>query len=220
MGFVIELLAALVLFGSLLGYLIHNSKITSASLEFFARGFLKLIAFFIVSTLVVFSYLFYQDRAIVPFEFVGIKLNMNKDEVLYVMGQPVNSIPNKEQVLVPLFILNQTKNTFFNKIDYLWQFQKNGYEVDVYFDSVSEKISEIRCTQNINQTFLQGSTCVTNTISLGSSENNIIDKFGKPDSIIFDDGMKGIIYKNYNTQFVLLKQKVIGIIIKNTIDNK
>ena len=72
MGFVIELLAALVLFGSLLGYLIHNNKITSASLEFFAKGFLKLIAFFIVSTLVVFSYLFYQDRAIVPFEFVGL----------------------------------------------------------------------------------------------------------------------------------------------------
>lgn len=214
MSIAIEIVIFLTLLCFFLTYLISNKKIESVIVESFIKSALKivlLLSIFISGLLV---FVLYQDRAVVPMDLAGIKLSMNKDEVLYTIGNPLNTYPDLDDSYLPLQKSNLFTLASFPKNNNFWQYSRKAYELNIFFDKNSEKIQGIRCLELVTESFPQSSECQTNTISLGSSEDKVLEKFGSPDSVVLNDGIKTIVYKKFKTEFLLKKQKVTGVIVR------
>jgi len=210
----IEMVVFLLLLCIFLVYLISNKKIGSVIVESFIKSVLKIILILSIFILGLLAFVLYQDRAVVPQDLAGIKLSMNKDEVLYTIGNPLNTYPDLDGSYLPLEKPNSFTLASFPKSNSLWQYSRKAYELNIHFDKNSEKIQEIRCLEFVNESSPQSSDCQTNTISLGSSEDKVLEKFGSPDSVVLSDGMKTIVYKKLKTEFLLKKQKVTGVIVR------
>lgn len=214
MSIAIEMVVFLILLCIFLTYLISNKKIESVIVESFIKSALKIILLLSIFISGLLAFVLYQDRAVVPKDLVGIKLSMNKDEVLYTIGNPLNTYPDLDDSYIPLEKSNPFTLASFPKSNNFWQYSRKAYELNIFFDKNSEKIQEIKCLEFVIESFPQSSECQTNTISLGSSEEKVLDKFGIPDSVVLSDGMKTIVYKKFKTEFLLKKQKVTGVIVR------
>ena len=219
MGIAIEIVVVLILIGFFLNYLIRNNKIQSISIENFVKFILKIIALLTVLMICLLGFVFYQERTVTPQDLSGIKLSMNKDEILYIMGDPLRSYASADDSYISIDKSNESNKTSFTKNNNSWQYARKGHEINIVFDKVTQKIDKIRCLEIINESYAQGTICQTNTISLGSSEEKVLDKFGNPDSVVLDNGQKIIVYKKFKTEFLLRKQIVTGVIIQNDSNN-
>jgi outer membrane protein assembly factor BamE (lipoprotein component of BamABCDE complex) len=92
------------------------------------------------------GFVFYQERTVTPQDLSGIKLSMNKDEILYIMGDPLRSYASADDSYISIDKSNESNNTSFTKNNNSWQYARKGHEINIVFDKVTQKIDKIRCS--------------------------------------------------------------------------
>lgn len=214
MSIAIEIVVFLIFISIFFTYLILSKKIGSVIVESLIKSALKIVLLLSIFISALLAFVIYQDQPVITRDLAGIKLSMNKDEVLYTIGNPLKTYPAADDSYLPLENSNPSILATFPKSDNFWQYSRKAYELNIIFDKNSEKIQEIRCLEFVNEAYPPSSDCRTNTIGPGSFEDKVLNKFGNPDSVLLYDGMKTIVYKKFRTEFLLKKQKVTGVIVR------
>ena len=141
MGIAIEIVVVLILIGFFLNYLIRNNKIQSISIENFVKFILKIIALLTVLMICLLGFVFYQERTVTPQDLSGIKLSMNKDEILYIMGDPLRSYASADDSYITINKSNESNKTSFTKNNNSWQYARKGHEINIVFDKVTQYVN-------------------------------------------------------------------------------
>jgi hypothetical protein len=190
---------------------IDKSKLTSADavekkrprslMNFFLKAVLLIIG-------LVVGYLSvkHEEAQKAPTEFAGVKFKMNKEEILYEIGQPNKTIALSDSFVVPAELIT---NLTFDKTKNHWHYDKKEYSLDVIFDSETNQVNKVICYYAQEFIPVGVSYCKLKNIGLGSSEENVIDNLGNPSkSFVSETGVKHMAYQNINTN-IALKRKVV-----------
>jgi len=153
----------------------------------------------------------YEQRQKVPTEFAGVKFKMNKEEILYEMGQPTKTISLANFFVIPAEF---EKNLTFDKAKNHWYYDKKDYSLDVIFDSETNQVNKVICYYAQEFIPFGVNYCKLKNVGLGSSEENVIDNLGNPSkSFVSETGVKHMEYQNINTNIALQRKVVIQITV-------
>jgi len=146
-------------------------------------------------------------------KYADLKLDMSRDEVIYVRGFPHHVVDlQNEESLEPGPWSKYNRVYSANEIpqgksiyDYSqWDFQYGRYRIDVFFDPKKKTVKSIRCYSNTKDR-----DCPTlSGISDGDSEDQVSTKFGAPSSSEIKVPTKTIEYNKLGYRFYLTQLKV------------
>lgn len=144
----------------------------------------------------------------------GIKLGMSMKEVEYIRGRPTEL--SKQKMVSPqgywASVKDPTKlDTGESIFDYPeWAFPEAGkVTVDIDFDKPNGKVVSISCYQ-ITDAIEDLNPYVCDPLSgirVGTSEADLKKRLGTPDAEAIDN-TKEIVFRKYNARFILERQKV------------
>lgn len=152
-----------------------------------------------------------------PTEFAGVRFGMTKDEILYEMGQPTKTINFDGGIVIPPELVN---SLIFDKEKHHWNYDKNDYALDVFFDLKTNKVNQVSCYYAPEFNPIGIKYCKFKNIGLGASEEEVIENFGTPsDSKFSGIGMKFLTYEKLNTHIALLRKVVTHITVSSPLVN-
>lgn len=199
-----------------------NIKLPTDSIKlqnlFFSRKFLMLTL--LVSFVAVCTYFIYIFISSIPNKqdsYEGIKLGMTMKEVRYINGQPRELIKDKQSIFggfsSPIISSEAIDSTdsIFNYPEWIY---KNKA---IKFDKANGSVVAISCKQFSAEAFINGEEVSCSPLSgvvIGTLEDSLEERFGKPDISEIDGVTKIIEFKKFNTRFYLAERKVYYLELK------
>ena len=150
-------------------------------------------------------------------KYANVRIGMSQDEVNYVKGYPpqVQGPAETEGDLKGWKIIVETKNLKKGKSikDYVdWTYKSSSYRVSVEFDPKEKAVIAVECYSKDNW-----HRCPTIAgIADGDSEQEVIRKFGQPDSSEISGRTKSLYYSKIGVFFRLVQERVYMLGINDT----
>lgn len=182
----------------------------------------RTITVFVVALLLVvllligyFSFVKTREKA-----FMGVDLGMSKNQVIYTLGYPESFInEDGEWKKLPI------KQTLRPDVNYLeksdeWSYSAGvnvlySYRIQPVFSSKSQTVVGIYCYTNKNNKYISEQTCPLYGLSLGTPEQSMYDKLGKPSLEDIDGLVKRVLYENLGLEVHLAKKRIFLIKLKS-----
>lgn len=174
--------------------------------------------------LLIWGYDYYQNFPAKQTTYYGISIGMSKPDVGYVMGEATQvGEMSKDPKFKGWYMITNPKEipggkNIFN-YDH-WEYGPSDFEprIDVNFDQKTQKVIEISCYSRYDK----GNCESILGISTGTSEENIVEKLGKPnkEKIYGPNGglTKTLLYQHLNLKLHLEKKAVYSLMITTSED--
>lgn len=157
--------------------------------------------------------------ATIPAQYAGIKLGMSQGEVLYIKGMPAtvrgigSADPWEEKLTHKIEQIPKGKKVQ----DFgVWQYELSNAMLYVSFNKDRSQVFSILC---IASDFL-GSCPEIGGIKVGSSEADVLRRFGRPDEAEIKEMTKYMDYRQLGVVFGLMKESVLVLIVKAPDSNR
>lgn len=185
----------------------------------FFRSFVAILVIASVSAVMIFAAQYWNQ--IFPTklnrqaEYAGVRLGMSRDEVRYVKGVPTLAVIQDKEGPSPSYNVFKPSELPKGKTinDYpLWEYEGHEHFILVIFGDGNNTVRSVACFSSD-----KSSRCPEiGGVSDGTTEAELLHKFGMPSSSQIKDARKSVRYEDIGVEFTLEKQKVYRLIIGPT----